>query len=89
MEDTVFGILVLWFLILCGVGFVRIFLVYCYRVRALREVSAKADQATSAGEDWRFRVIWREHLEVVERCGYLKMAFEVWKWQYRSFFPNL
>jgi len=71
-------------LIICFVAFWRNNLIYKYRLRALNTISQKAEAAADRREEWHFY-----YYKFDEYGTYSEMLFDITRWRYRSFFPDI
>ena len=74
----------LLFVVMLIIALVRNQLVYKYQVKALRETSKKARAAIDDDGDWR-----KYYTKLESHGTYIKMFFDVRKWTYRQFYPDL
>ena len=76
--------LLLFVAVMLIIALVRNQLVYKYQVKALRETSKKARAAIDDDGDWR-----KYYTKLESHGTYIKMFFDVRKWTYRQFYPDL
>lgn len=73
------------FIIICLLLFlIRNELVYRHRLRAINKTYEKSREAINKGDEWE---IFYDDLE--SRGSYLSMIFDLTKWSYHAFYPDL
>ena len=80
----IFGYILCFALALCFISLYRNELIYKYRGKALEKIGKLADEAILRKEDW--TEYFRKYDEY---GGYQQMFFDITRWRYRSFYPDL
>lgn len=88
MLRLLFNVVCNWILVLCVIMLVRNTLVYRIRSKALKELSAlaKADIAAGRYDDF---LRHYDRLPAKGPGSYDWMMFQITKWRYKDFFPDL